>query len=201
MTLKKAVYTVTSQPVETRGFEDLEVYKLALDVMVNAHAIAKNFPAEEKYDLTVQLRRASKSAPANIAEGYGRYHYLDSVHFYYIARGSINEVIHHFITAKLLDYIAQTQFDELYALARRTERALNGYIAWVKKQKQGQAEYGDKALKERATAYLVSDDIYEEMEFDGNKETQKHGNKKTRMQNTKSSAKHNHKPAKSYNKK
>ena len=61
------------------GFEDLECYKLALDVIINAHELAKVLPPEEKYDLVSQTRRTSKSIAANIVEGYGRDHFLDSV--------------------------------------------------------------------------------------------------------------------------
>jgi four helix bundle protein len=127
MALKKAVYTV-NQAKGTRGFEDLEVYQMALDVILNVHAVARAFPPEEKFDLTAQVQRSSKSVSSNIAEGYGRYHYLDSLRFYYIARGSLNETINHVITAKLLDYIDQACFEEQYTLMRRTERALNGCI-------------------------------------------------------------------------
>src|SRR5437764_606965 len=81
------------------GFEDLDCFKLALDVMVNAHTFAKILPSEEKFDLADQIRRSSKSVTANIAEGYGRFHYLDSLKFYSNARGSLNETLAHFINA------------------------------------------------------------------------------------------------------
>ena len=67
--------------------------------MVECHRVANVLPAREKYDLVSQIRRSSKSVMANIAEGYGRYHYLDSLRFYYIARGSLEETISHLITA------------------------------------------------------------------------------------------------------
>jgi hypothetical protein len=83
--------------------------------------------------------------------------------FYYIARGSLNETINHILTARLLHYIAQAQFEELYALMRRTERALNGYINWVKSQRQGVAEYGDRAIREDTAQYFTLRDL--EAEF------------------------------------
>jgi four helix bundle protein len=62
-----------------RGFEDLECYQLALQVMQEAYRVAKRLPVEEKYNLADQIRRAAVSVVLNIAEGYGRYHYLDSL--------------------------------------------------------------------------------------------------------------------------
>lgn len=78
---------------EMRGFEDLECYALALQVFREAYRVVSLLPQEEKYNLADQLRRAATSAILNIAEGYGRYHYLDSLRFYYIARGSIMETL------------------------------------------------------------------------------------------------------------
>ncbi len=124
-----------------RGFEDLECYQLALRVMVNAHEMATQLPPTEKYDLVGQVQRSSKSTPANIAEGYGRYHYLDSLKFYANARGSLYETRSHFITASTLNYIQHDYFAALYGLTQQAERALNGYMAYVRKQKAGEDLY------------------------------------------------------------
>lgn len=120
-----------------RGFEDLECYRLALSLMVNSHELARTFPSEEKYDLVQQLRRASKSICANIAEGYGRYHYQDTLRFYSIARGSLNETLSHLIAAKALAYIGDEQYSELYRLCRDVERTLNGLMKFVREQQRG----------------------------------------------------------------
>jgi len=57
--------------------------QIALEVMVAVHEIVKTLPPEEKYELITQIRRSSKSVfAANFAEGYGRYHFLDSLHSY-----------------------------------------------------------------------------------------------------------------------
>ena len=149
MKLLNAEYS-SSGEVGKKGFEDLDCYKLALDVMVNAHKIAKTFPAEEKYDLVQQLRRASKSVPANITEGYGRYHYLDTLRFYSIARGSLNETLNHFKTAILLGYIDQESLDKLSELVRDVERTLNGLMNYIQRQRKGSDLYGDKRVKEDA---------------------------------------------------
>ncbi|GAB4506890.1 MAG: hypothetical protein Fur0017_31460 [Anaerolineales bacterium] len=62
---------------EMRGFEDLDCYKLALQVFREACRVVDLLPPEEKYNLADQLRRAATSVLLNIAEGYGRCHYLD----------------------------------------------------------------------------------------------------------------------------
>jgi hypothetical protein len=66
------------------GFEDLDCYQLALQVLKEAYRVANHLPAVERYNLADQLRRAATSVTLNIAEGYGRYHYLDKLRFYYI---------------------------------------------------------------------------------------------------------------------
>jgi len=141
-----------------RGFEDLECYKLALHVMVGVHKAVKVLPPDEKFDLVAQVRRSSKSVTANIAKGYGRYHYLDSLHKYSIARGELNETLSHLINARVLEYIDQTTFESLYVLIRETEQVLNGYMAYVHRQKAGAQEFGDKKAGENSPEYEISED-------------------------------------------
>src|SRR5690242_12919354 len=88
-----------------RGFEDLECYQLGITVFQEAYHIAGMLPPE-KYNLADQLRRAGTSILLNIAEGYGRYHYLDCLRFYYIARGSITEILSALIACNQLRYTA-----------------------------------------------------------------------------------------------
>ena len=155
MELRKVTYSSLGVS-GARGFEDLECYQLALAVMVNAHEFVNQLPLEEKYDLVSQIRRSSKSTPANIAEGYGRYHYLDSLKFYSNARGSLNETLAHFINARSLAYIDQVYFDLLYQLARQAEKALNGYMNYVRRQRFGQ-ELDNNPLREETVDYTVED--------------------------------------------
>ncbi len=141
-----------------RGFEDLECYMLALDVIANAYQLARSIPNEDKYDLAPQIRQSAKSVTSNIAEGYGRYHYLDSLKFYSNARGSLNETLSHFIEARVVGYIDQAYFDQVYALIRQTERALNGYMTYVRKQQAGADLYSNRAAREEQSEYIFSDD-------------------------------------------
>jgi four helix bundle protein len=139
--------------LKKRGFEDLECYERALELMAQVHELVKQFPADEKYDLVFQIRRSSKSVTANIAEGYGRYHYLDSLHSYSIARGELNETLSHLITAQILGYIDVPQFQGLYRLARAVEQLLNGYMAYIRRKREGTQEYGDRSVHEDSAEY------------------------------------------------
>ncbi len=140
-----------------RGFEDLDCYMQATDVVVNVHRLANSLPNEEKFDLVQQMRRSSKSITANIAEGYGRYHYLDTLKFYSNARGSLNETLSHVITAYTLGYIQKDYFEGLYTLIRQTEKTLNGLMSYVRQKKAGQDLYGDKSIREDADSYFLAE--------------------------------------------
>lgn len=129
-----------------RGFEDLKAWQPARELMIECHRLADTLPAKERYDLAPQIRRSSKSVMSNIAEGYGRYHYLDSLRFYYIARGSLDETISHVIAAHDLTYIDDARSRVLQDLGRKAERTLNGYTNYVRKLKTGRATYGDRYI-------------------------------------------------------
>jgi four helix bundle protein len=141
---------------EMRGFEDLECYQLAMKVFREGYDAASLLPTEEKYNLADQLRRASTSIVLNIAEGYGRFHYLDSLRFYYIARGSIMEVLSALIACDDRKY-TNGELPQQRELCHSALRSLNGYIRYVRSQQQGRQEYGDHAVKEEALTYSLAD--------------------------------------------
>ncbi len=141
---------------EMRGFEDLDCYKLALQVFREAYRVAGFLPPEEKYNLGDQLRRAATSILLNIAEGYGRYHYLDSLRFYYIARGSLMETLSALIACDDRKY-TQNELKRQRELCHSALRSLNGYIRYVRTQQQGKQEYGERAIKEDVPIYNIND--------------------------------------------
>ena len=110
---------------EQRGFEDLDCYKLSLNVLSEAYRVLQFLPIEEKYNLTFQMRRAAVSIVLNIAEGYGRYHYFDCLRFYYIARGSMDEVLSSFITCDLVQYTIG-ELNNQRQICHAALRSLNG---------------------------------------------------------------------------
>lgn len=150
---------------QKRGFEDLDCYKLALQVVREAYDLAKRLPDYEKYDLARQLRRAASSATLNTAEGYGRYHYLDSLRFFYIARGSLSETLSGFITCQAVGYVSETDLDCQRELAHRALQALNGYIRYVRKQQQGQELFGNRLLRETELEYEFTNPEFTNPEY------------------------------------
>src|SRR5881409_4537000 len=76
-----------------RTFEDLEVYQVAREFRKGMYAVSRKLPDFEKFELASQIRRAAVSLTNNIAEGHGRYHYLDQLKFLLQARGSLQELI------------------------------------------------------------------------------------------------------------
>jgi four helix bundle protein len=133
-----------------QGFETLKVWQKAHQLMLDVHQkLIPLLPKEEKYGLADQLRRSSKSVGANIAEGAGRFYYMDNVRFCYMARGSLDETLNHLLAAKDL----RVQIEEI-------RRLLNGYITWLKTKKVGGNEPGaNLAVHEFPTEYTtVSND-------------------------------------------
>jgi len=95
-----------------RDFTDLEIYTLALDLAALIYKLTNKFPDKEKFGITNQLRRASSSVGANIAEGFGRYHRKDFTKFLYNARGSLNETKHFLLLSKELKYIKNPELSK-----------------------------------------------------------------------------------------
>lgn len=97
----------------TYRFEKLEVYQLARKFRVRIKKLTLNFPSDEKFELTSQIRRSSSSIAANLAEGSGRASSSDQAHFSNIAFSSALETIDHLIYALDLEYISEDIYTEL----------------------------------------------------------------------------------------
>ena len=77
---------------EIKSYRDLEVWQVSMQFVESVYRFVKNFPTEERYGLSDQIRRVAVAIPSNIAEGNGRGSKKDYAHFLCIARGSLNEV-------------------------------------------------------------------------------------------------------------
>lgn len=118
------------------GFEHLQCWQAyrALRLFV-ARRIVPILPAEEKYRLVDQLLRAARSSTANIAEGHGRFHFADTAKFCSNARGSVQEVLDHLITANDEAMINDELLKEARGLVDTATRLLNGYRAYLNRAK------------------------------------------------------------------
>ncbi|XZF13093.1 four helix bundle protein [Chitinophagaceae bacterium MMS25-I14] len=115
-----------------KSFTELDVWQQARFFKLDVYTLIQSFPQEEKYCLTDQLRRAARSIPANISEGYGRYTYKDQLHFCVQARGSLFECKNHIIDAADCNYISGSEQNAYLQKSEALTRLLNGYIAWLR---------------------------------------------------------------------
>ena len=90
---------------------------------------------EEKFALTSQLKRSSRSVGDNISEGYGRFHYQENIQFCRTARGSLCESLNQVITARDENYIEEDLLQQFRERFERTKAILNGYINYLVKTK------------------------------------------------------------------
>ena len=119
-------------------FRDLDVWKKCRNIRIMIWKLCKRFPAEEKFRLADQMIRASRSSTANIAEGYGRFHFQENIQFCRQSRGSLFELIDHLLVAEECEYIDSEEKEELIEHIISAIRLLNGYIKYLKTRKDRQ---------------------------------------------------------------
>ena len=122
--------------MEIRSFEDLECWKSATELRRKISVLTKTFPKEERFNLTDQLIRASRSVTNNISEGYGRFHFQENIQFSRHSRGSLHEIVDHFIIARDENYITEEEYLEFRTLLTKCLALLNGYINYLVNQKK-----------------------------------------------------------------
>ena len=115
-------------------FTDIEAWKLARKPRVAVYSVIRELPTEERYDLASQMKRAAISCSANIAEGYGRFHYQENIQFCRISRGSMYETQDHLITCIDNEYISKELYDKIWELSLNAIKVLDGYIRYLKKK-------------------------------------------------------------------
>src|SRR5438477_5574547 len=123
--------TVERAPVRT--FEDLECWKQCRTLrLFVAKSVIPVLPKEERYRLGHQLVRAARSTTANIAEGYGRFHYLDNAKFCSNSRGSCWEILDHLIAGYDEGFISAELLERGRSLVADAIKVLNGYMKYLK---------------------------------------------------------------------
>jgi four helix bundle protein len=105
------------------SYRDLEIWKISMQLAREVYQITEGMPKHEIYGLTSQIRRASVSVPANIAEGYGRNHRKEYVQFLGVANGSLKELETLLLLAHDLNYL--NDIAKLMSLCESAGRLLN----------------------------------------------------------------------------
>ena len=135
---------------QIRTFEDLECWKACRKLrLFVAKEILPILPRDEKYRLKDQMLKAARSTTANIAEGYGRFHYLDNAKFCSNSRGSCWEVLDHLITANDEGMISLEVLEKGRELINTAVKLINGYMNYLKRQ-AGKAP----SVQEEPTEYV-----------------------------------------------
>jgi len=111
-----------------KSFTDLNTWKEGHKLVLDIYRITKNFPREEQFGLTIQLRRAGVSFTSNIAEGFSRNFYKEKLQFYSIALGSLTEIQNQLLVAKDIDYMTKEEFDKIAEQTIIVNKITNGLI-------------------------------------------------------------------------
>lgn len=114
--------------MEVFGYRKLIAYQKAKEVVKRTYKLIKKFPAEERYAMCDQLRRASISITSNIAEGVNRFSIKEKSHFIEMAYGSLMEVSSQFEIAEELDYISTGDRLNMDQLIEEDARLLSGLL-------------------------------------------------------------------------
>jgi four helix bundle protein len=131
-------------------FEDLEVYQIAREFRKAMYRIGKRLPDIEKFGLASQVRRAALSLTNNIAEGHGRYHYLDQIKFTLQSRGSLEELIDDLNVCADEGYLPIEEIGSLKQQGWRLRQLIDGYIRYLRDQKNAA---GSSSAREPSPVY------------------------------------------------
>ena len=127
--------------MEVKSFENLEVWQMGRDLVTKIYMLTTSLPQSESFGLIAQIKRAALSVPANIAEGFGRYHYMDKAKFYLNARGSLYELKSHLLITQDLGYLKQSQaVSNVFTLIDNLSVKLNNLIAATRKLKNKESQ-------------------------------------------------------------
>jgi four helix bundle protein len=120
-------------------FEELQVYQIARAFRKAMDRVSRQLPEIEKFGLASQIRRAALSLTNNIAEGHGRYHYLDQIKFTLQSRGSVEELIDDLNTCEDEGYLPVTEVTGLKDQGWRVRQLIDGYIRYLREQKNSES--------------------------------------------------------------
>ncbi len=117
-----------------RDYKKVVAWQKSHELTLAIYKQTRNFPDDERFGLTSQLRRASYSVPANISEGSGRDSNKDYLRFLFISLASLKETEYFLLLARDLEYLSDKEYDHLTETVNGTFAALQGLIKVVKKE-------------------------------------------------------------------
>ena len=117
-----------------KSFNDLNVWKEGRKLTSLIYEKTRKFPREENFGLTSQMRRASVSIIANIAEGFGRSSVKEKIYFYNQSNGSLTELQSHIYVAADLEYISDSESIELLKKSGEVQALLQGLLRSTRKR-------------------------------------------------------------------
>ena len=120
-----------------KPYRDLVAWQKAMALVTEIYRVTHNFPRDELFGLTSQLRKAAVSVPSNIAEGRGRSSLGEFRLFLGNAMGSLAEIETQILIARNLEFIDETTSSSLLDLSSEVGRVLNGLIASISKRRSG----------------------------------------------------------------
>ena len=112
-------------------YKSLKVWEKAYQLTLNIYQVTSNFPKEELYGLTSQIKRAAASVPANIAEGSGRGSNAELIRFLRIALGSAYELEYHLLLASDLTFIGEVDYQHVNDQIIEVKKMLTGLIQYL----------------------------------------------------------------------
>jgi four helix bundle protein len=115
-----------ASPHPSWDLKDLVAWQVAMDFATDVYGSTRRFPADERFGLRLQLRRAAISVASNIAEGHGRSSKREFARYTLIARGSLKEAETQVILSERLGYLSASQSERLLGFAARINRLITG---------------------------------------------------------------------------
>jgi len=142
-------------------FEDLEVYQVAREFRKAMYRLVRKLPDIEKFGLASQIRDAAVSLTNNIAEGHGRFHFLDQIKFMLHSRGLLEELLDDLNLCLDESYLPAKEVETLKSDGWRVHRLINGYIRFVR----GRIDEGSPRVQESPADQVFAEEELNEVFF------------------------------------
>lgn len=118
-----------------KSYREFDVWIETRKLVKQVYVITNNFPKEELYGITNQIRRCSISIPSNIAEGCGRQTPKETIRFLYISRGSVYELETQLLLSNDLNFLPEEKLNNFLSQIETCKKLFNGFINYYKKLK------------------------------------------------------------------